>query len=168
MKPETTQLIGSVQKILARQAELMIHFGEQQQELQETVLARDWATLEALIPAMERTSHEAATLDGRRHELINQLKASLGVHADATFAELLEHLPENHRDELGTLFRDLQVAVLRVKSLSRGIDSYVRGSLRTSNEVLGAVFPDQKGTLYSRRGRKSPADGRAMVLDQHL
>lgn len=168
MNADMSQLTESVRKLLARQVELMLHFSEQQQELQDTVLGRDWATLERLIPAMERTSRESATLDSRRHELIGDLKRAVGVQADATFAELLEHFPDSQRDELSSLYRALQVAVLRVKSLTRGIDSYVRGSLRTSNEVLGAVFPDQKGTLYSRRGRKSPADGRAMVLDQHL
>jgi predicted transcriptional regulator len=157
-----------MEELLARQVEVMGEFGERQQELQDAIVAKDWPMIDSLVPRMERLSREASELDERRHALFARAKRKAGLQPEATFGELLEHVPHNERRTLAALFRSLQVAVLKVKSVTRGIDSYVRGSLRSTNELLGAVYPDQKGTIYCRRGRRSPADGRAMVLDRKL
>lgn len=160
--------INAIRDVLTRQAQTMLTFGEAEQELQRAVIDRDWNRMERLVAHLEQLSRDAESLDAERHDLIMEAKSELGVNADASFPELLERLPASDREDLTALFRSLQISVLRVKGLTRGIDSYVRGSLRTSNEMLGTVFPDQKGTLYSRRGRRAPADGRAMVLDRRL
>jgi hypothetical protein len=55
-----------------------------------------------------------------------------------------------------------------VKGITGGLDSYLRGAVRTNKAVLDQIFPDQRGTLYSSRGRREDADGRAMVLDRKL
>jgi hypothetical protein len=168
MKTGKTETIERIKETLAAQAELMLEFGACEQELQQAVLARDWPAMDALVSRMEGPSGELAALDARRHELFLKAKSEVGADASSTFAEFVERIPDADRRELTRLFRSLQVSVLRVKSVTRGIDSYVRGSLKTTNEVLGTVFPDQKGTFYSRHGRRSPADGRAMVLDRRL
>ena len=168
MKRETNTTIGHIKESLARQAELMLEFGEREHELQQAVLDRDWPAMDALVPRMESLSRELAALDARRHELFLEAKAEVGLPEEASFSEYAQLVPADDRRELTSLFRSLQVSVLRVKSVTRGIDSYVRGNLRTTNEMLGTLFPDQKGTIYSRHGRRSPADGRAFVLDRHL
>lgn len=168
MTSETKSTIGHIKESLARQAELMLEFGRREHELQQAVMDRDWPAMDALVPRMENLSRELAALDARRHALFLEAKTAVGLPADATFSEYVQRIPEADRHELTTLFRSLQVSVLRVKSVTRGIDSYVRGNLRTTNEMLGTLFPDQKGTIYSRHGRRSPADGRAFVLDRHL
>ncbi|MFP4113353.1 MAG: flagellar protein FlgN [Spirochaetota bacterium] len=153
---------------LSRQAELMNEFGERQQQLQEAIVARDWETIDGLVPEMERLSREVSALDDCRQELFDEAKRDAGLPTEASFAELLDRVPEVDRRPLSGLFRELQVAVLRVKGMTRGIDSFVRGSLRATNEMLGVIYPDQKGTIYSRHGRRNPTDGRAMVLDRRL
>lgn len=160
--------IELIKEVLADQARLMLEFGRHEQELQESIIAREWSRTDALVATMTNLSNELAGLDARRHEAIVAVKRSLGLAEDASFAELLARCSDSDRADLTSLYRSLQLSVLRVKSVTRGIDSYVRGSLRATNEVLGVVFPDQKGTLYSRRGHRAPADGRAMVLDRRL
>lgn len=160
--------VERIKELLSTQADTMLEFGEQEQRLQDAILKRDWSAVDALVSSMEITSSTASTLDRRRHDLLLEAKREIGLREDASFGEFLEHVAEDDRRELGTLYRSLQVSVLRVKSVTRGIDSFVRGSLRTTNEVLGTVFPDQKGTMYSRRGHRAPTDGRAMVIDRHL
>lgn len=164
----TTRTIAAVKSALAKQAETLLEFGRLEQELQDAVLERDWPAMDSLVPRMEGLSRELAALDTRRDALFGQAKAAVGVPQNAAFGEFVQRLDEADRRDLTALFRSLQVSVLRVKSVTRGIDSYVRGSLKTTNDVLGLVFPDQRGTIYSRHGRRSPADGRAMVLDRHL
>ena len=168
MTSDTNSRIAHIKESLARQAELMLEFGQREHELQQAVLDRDWPTMDALVPQMERLSRELVALDARRHALFLEAKAEVGLSEEASFSEYVQRTPAEDRHELTSLFRSLQVSVLRVKSVTRGIDSYVRGNLRTTNEMLGTLFPDQKGTIYSRHGRRSPADGRAFVVDRHL
>jgi hypothetical protein len=160
--------VAEIKELLAAQVKAMEEFGVREAELQSTILDRDWPTIETLLQTIQKHGAELEQLDLRREELFLQAKADAGLAADAAFGELLAHVDEVDRRELAALYRSLQASVLRVKSVTRGIDSYVRGTLRTTNEVLGEVFPDQKGTIHSRRGRRSPADGRAMVLDRRL
>ncbi len=160
--------VAQVKELLAAQAEAMLAFGAQEQELQSAIINRDWSRIDVLVPQMQRQGAELEALDARRNAAFAAAKSQCGLSDNAKFQEFIERVDEEDRRELTTLYRSLQVSVLRVKSVTRGIDSYVRGTLRTTNEVLGEVFPDQKGTMYSRRGKRSPADGRAMVLDRHL
>ncbi len=157
-----------IRTTLTEEAELLVEFGNREQDLQQAVLRRDWPAVDALVATMEEQSRRFVRLDEQRHELVAGAKANLGLRPDASFGELVDRLPESDRRELHRLFRSLQVLVLKVKSVTRGIDSYVHGSLRAAHDVLGEVFPDQKGTLYSWKGRRMHADGRAMVVDQHL
>lgn len=166
--PGGTMSVARVKELLAAQADAMLAFGAQEQELQAAIMNREWSKIDSLVPQMQRRSSELEATDAARHEAFAVAKAELGLPAGASFLGFLERVDEEDRRELTALYRSLQVSVLRVKSVTRGIDSYVRGTLRTTNEVLGEVFPDQKGTMYSRRGKRSPADGRAMVLDRHL
>ncbi len=160
--------LAEIRTTMARQAEMLTEFGDREQQLQDAVLRRDWPAVDDLVVAMERDSHRFPALDEERHSLIAEAKAEVGLDPDAPFAELVEHVEEAHRRELVSLYRSLQVSVRRVRSVTRGIDSYVQGVRRATHDVLGEVFPDQKGTLYSSRGRRSPADGRAMVVDRKL
>lgn len=157
-----------LKELLAAQAQALLRFGSQEQELQAAILSRDWAAIDALVPQMELRSAELEELDACREKLFIEARLETGLPADAGFPEFLERLDEADRRDLIALYRSLQISVLRVRSVTRGIDAYVRGTLRTTNEVLGEAFPDQKGTMYSRRGKRSPADGRAMVLDRRL
>lgn len=158
----------TIKELLAAQAALMLEFGNREQELQTAVMQRDWPAVDKLVSVMRIMSDELAAMDERRNEAVGDLKAALGARTDASFAELLTRLPTREREEVTALYRSLQVSVLRVTSVTRGIDAFVRGSIRTTNEILGEVFPDQRGTLYSRRGQKAHADQRAIVLDRHL
>ena len=158
----------TIKALLSEQTTQMLEFVASEQELQNAIMDRNWQDADALIAQMRSRSSELSALDRRRHEAVQDAKQELGLHEDAKFAELLSRLEESDRAELNTLYRGLQVAVLRVTSITRGFDAYVRGSVRTTNQILGEVFPDQRGTLYSRRGHRAPADQRAMVLDRHL
>ncbi len=160
--------LEEIKAMLTHEAELMTEFGEREQDLQDAVLRRDWPAVDALVMTMEEQSRRFARLDERRHELVVAAKVDLGLRAEASFGELVDHVPEPDRRDLIAGFRTLQVSVLKVKSVTRGIDTYVRGSLRAAQDVLGEVFPERKGTLYSRKGRRTHADGRAMVVDRHL
>lgn len=155
-------------ELLIRQSDGIEAFGALEQRMQQAVLDQRWEELDRVIPASEALARELETLDAARHEAVLELKRACGVAEHAPFGELLARLPEDNRRPLAAAFRSLQVSVLKVKGLTNGLDSYVRGAVKATNRLMHEVFPDHRGTLYSRRGQRAPADGRAMVIDQRL
>ena len=160
--------VREVKRILAEESGLFLEFGQLERELQDAIIARDWAAMDAVVAGLDVIGRRIVTVEQRRSEVVAEVRRAAGLPADATFGELASRVPEQERAELGRLHRSLQISVLRVRSITGGIDSYVRSSLRSADTVLGEVFPDQKGTIYSRRGGASRPDRRAMVLDRRL
>lgn len=160
--------IAHVKSHLERQSDLLAEFGRREADLQEAIIERDWPAMEALVPELERMGDELEALERQREAAVAETKAELGVSRESPFPELLSKLGAREGAELASLYRDLQIAVLRVKNQTSGIDAYVRNSVRTANTVLGEVFPERKGTLYSRTGAHTQAHGSAIVLDHEL
>lgn len=154
--------------LLRKQASLLEEFAVKEHELQDAVIRRDWPAMDSVMPKLEHLSRSLESVERRRHVAVDRIKKSAGVAADAPFAELVSRAGEIDRTELTALFRELQIHVLRVKNQTGGIDAYVRNSMKTANTVLGEVFPERKGTIYSRHGRRSPLRGSAMVLNREL
>lgn len=161
-------MISTIKRLMNKQAGLMLEFGELEQGLQTAIMNRDWPGMERLVSKMGEIAGSLVVLDQERHEAIQAEKRRQGLREEDSFHALLARLEPPVRADLTALYRSLQVSVLRVKSVTGGIDAYVRGSIRTTNEMLSIVFPDQRGTIYSRQGQRAPADQRAIVLDQHL
>jgi len=160
--------ISQLKILLRKQAELLAKFAVTEHELQDAIVERNWPAMDAVMPSLERLSKSLEAVERKRHHVVDKLKRTAHLPADAPFAELVSRVDQDDRSELTALFRDLQVHVLRVKNHTGGIDSYVRNSMKTANTVLGELFPDRKGTIYSRQGTQSPVRGSAMVLNREL
>ena len=160
--------IAHLKAQLKKQTELLGEFGKKEFGLQKAILERDWPAMDSVMPELERLSATLEGVERRRHSVVSKLKVAAGLEEGAPFAELVLKAKSRDRAELTTLYRDLQIAVLRVKNHTSGIDSYVRSSIRTANTVLGDLFPERKGTIYSSSGAQSPVRGSAMVLNHEL
>jgi hypothetical protein len=154
--------------LLQEQTRKMNEFGERESELQTAIMSQDWDGMSRLTPELDKLSRELEAIDEQRHQAVTELKSELHLPPESTFAQLISDADSAERKLLSEAHRALQIAVLRVKSLTSGIDAYVRGSLKTANAVLGELFPEQKGTMYSREGMSKPAAGHAIVLDHRL
>jgi hypothetical protein len=154
--------------LLQEQTRKMDEFGEKESELHTAIVGQNWDLMSRLTPELDELSRELEAIDERRHSLVTQLRSERNAAPEMTFAQLIRDAAPDERRQLTDAHRALQIAVLRVKSLTGGIDAYVRGSLKTANAVLGELFPEQKGTMYSRQGISKPAAGHAIVLDHRL
>lgn len=160
--------IAQLKAQLRKQNELLDSFGNLEHELQSAIIDRDWPTMDKVMPRLEHLSRDLEALERRRHDTVSKIKQAEGLNDAAPFSEVVLKAADDDRTELAELYRELQIAVLRVKNHTAGIDSYVRNSVRTANSVLGEVFPERKGTIYSRSGVQSPARSSAMVLNHEM
>ncbi|MFP4509451.1 MAG: flagellar export chaperone FlgN [Spirochaetaceae bacterium] len=136
--------------------------------LQEAVMNRDWESLEEQIRVLQAHAHDAGALEEQRKASYGRLRKLLGFGAEESFFELLCRLEDEERTELAALYRGLKIAVMRVASANGGLEAYVQSSTQTIEEVLKELFPERKGTIYSRTGRVQRHDDRAFVVNQSL
>ncbi len=160
--------LDRLKALIALETEQIASFADAQGALQGAILERDWASLERLIRLLEAASQEIAAVEQERVVVFADACARFGVAVEAGIGELIAKAPEGERAELLACTRALQVATLGAKGRTEQLDAYVSGHVRTTNALLHEVFPDQKGTIYSRCGRRSPADSSALVVDRHL
>lgn len=160
--------IAELKEHLAEQADALLAFGDLQNSLQQSVLRADWDEMNRVVPKLQSEAARIEKLDARRGELVQAAKQAAGLAAETAFSEMLEHLGEEDRTMLNSLYRQLQIAVWKVQNVTRGIDTYLRTRIRTTTAVLGELFPQRKGTIYHRGGEPVPADGSALVVDRHL
>jgi len=158
----------ALKDVLEKETTLLETLSENERQIQLLVMSRNWSDLEPILKEMSGRAEEIAATDSVRHKHYQALKEALGCEADAGFYDVLEGVSLALRRELSELYRRLKIAVSQVRSVTGGIDAYVASTVATMREVLGELYPDQKGRIYSRSGRATRADERAMVLDRHL
>lgn len=151
--------------ILLQQTELLTALSQQEQHLQAVVADRDWPQLERLLPSMEAVGVEFQRLETRRQVVYTEMQFAAG--GEQSFAALLKSFPGDEREKISAAYRGLKVAVLRLRSQTAGLDTYLRSSIGTLRGVLQELYPEHASTVYSRDGFGGYPSGQAMVLSRH-
>ncbi len=153
---------------MRRQSEELERFATLQQEMQKAIVARDWDELDAIMNRQIACGSEIERIEDERVSQTRRLTASLGIPETSSVSELRNRLGRDLSRRLLQAQRSLEIALMKVRGITGGIDAYLTGAIRTNREVLDRVFPDQRGTMYSRRGQRAQADNRAIVVDRKL
>jgi hypothetical protein len=171
-------LTETFKKILRDEAQTLREFAAGQKRLQELIGKRQWTKLETQIAELKRLASSAETLENRRFQTYQQLKASVGFGHESVpehgqgeaenFAEIVTRLPPSDRDELFGLYRQLKLAVIRVKGNAGLLGFYLRSLSETLQKVLEELFPHRKGRIYSRSGKARDAGDDALVVHRHV
>jgi hypothetical protein len=104
----------------------------------------------------------------RSHRDTDPGRAEAEPRESARFEELLTRLPPEDRDELFGLYRQLKLAVIRVKGNAGLLGFYLRSLSGTVQKVLEELFPHRRGTIYSRSGKSRDAGEDSMVVHRHI
>lgn len=161
-------VFGRLEVTLIQQIELLNLLAERERELQNHLLNRNWQDLEQVIEQMTLVSREIQNADNARAESFRILRMSLGLSDSSGMSEVITRLDEEKSGTLRMLYRNLKVAVMRIQSLTGGIDAYVASTTATMRAFLDESFPDRRGTIYSRDGSADYGGGHAVVVDRHL
>jgi AAA+ ATPase superfamily predicted ATPase len=171
-------LTETFKKILREEAHALREFAAGQKRLQELIGKRQWTKIETQIVELKSLASLAETLENQRFHTYQQLKASLGIGAERTrksgqeeaesFAQIVTRLPHSDRDELFGLYRQLKLAVIRVKGNAGLLGFYLRSLSETLQKVLEELFPHRKGRIYSRSGKARDAGDDSLVIHRHV
>ena len=162
------KLVETVVETLSAQLTMMNTLAEHEAELHRRMLEREWEEVTPLIETMSDMSDAVVEAENRRHDAYCTLRRHLGLEDSAGFAEVLAALDDEDRRRLAELYRQLKLAVIRLKSLADGVDRYVRTMMATTRELIKEAYPHRSGATYSRDGGHAAHSGEALVLNHHL
>lgn len=161
-------VVDRLEEVMRGEISLLESFAEGEQELQDHLIKREWVALQAIIEKLSGCAEEILKVESLRHETYQQAQSELGSSRADSFYDFLAYLPIEQRSSLSHLHRQLKVAVMRVQSLTGGIDAYSNESARTLRSILDEVLPQNRGRMYSRSGTPDRGDERALVVDTQL
>ncbi len=161
-------MVGQLEEVMQTEINLLESFAEGEQELQQHLIKREWVALQANIERLSGCAEEILEVEALRHETYRKSREEVGCGTTESFYDFLAYLPIDARSSLSHLHRQLKVAVMRVQSLTGGIDAYSNESARTLRSILDEILPQNRGRLYSKSGTPDHGDERALVVDTHL
>lgn len=153
--------------ILRAEAESFNRYAVLEQALFTTIKKADPEEINHQMTALREVAGEIESLEDSRRGEWGVLKKQWRLPDEARFYDCLPCFNRSERDEASDAFRDLKLSVLRVQTATAALNDYLRVVGRTVSEVLGELFPHQKGDLYSRKGRRINASAAPFLVNHH-
>ncbi|MAG13868.1 MAG: hypothetical protein CMN78_04670 [Spirochaetales bacterium] len=151
-----------------REYTLLGQFKSAETELAGAIRAKNMSQLESCTQEMAALSDELAEVEKQRHLAFFRLRAAAGEDQDASFYQVIAHLPVDARDLLAELYRSLKFAVIGVQAVTSSLDEHINTVHETMQKILNELFPHRKGNMYSRAGKRREVDSNPLVVNQHL
>ena len=156
-----------------RQISLLKRMCHIQDSVRKAVVAREWADFNWKTAELNLLGEEFNNLEAERILLIDALKEKFGNYIKIddftpSFYTIITILPQEQSRELSSLFRELKMETLRLKSQNEIFSSYLNEIKTVASACMEAMFPVQGGKLYTREGQEAGSGQRSVVLSQHI
>ncbi|MCK5674000.1 MAG: flagellar export chaperone FlgN [Spirochaetales bacterium] len=160
----TEQLI----EILEKEIELVDSFTKVENSILDSVIANNWDSLETSINQTKDISLAIESLDKERAACVELLREELGEDRDTHFYHLTVNMESDKKIKINDLYRKLKLSVLNLQNMNWRIDTYVGTVTGIMKQTLKEIYPNRRGSLYSRSGIIKEADNNPMVLNKKL
>ena len=152
--------------VMELQIQGMEAFQATQLAARDALKVKDWPALERTLHSLDFQAEGLRCLEDRRHGLWTDVqRATLG--REGRFYETLPWIPEEYREILGRLHRELKTQTLGLRGLSQGLAAYVQTAGALVRAVVQEIQPGLKDRLYSRSGSPRSAQAQPLVLNTH-
>lgn len=158
----------TLMEIMAEEIELIHQYCRMEQQLKEHLFDKNWKNLEKAIEDTDPITSRINELETKRDSLFTEIKKDLGEPETCNFYQVIVHLPQEARDRLGDLYRELKFAVFKLQGITSNIDTYICSMKETMNHFLEGIFPHRKGKLYTKNGTTSHIEADPMIISRHL
>ena len=159
--------------ILLRECELIQEASVVHEKLKSAVIERKWTDFGSHIIDMNNIENRLVSLEDEREQLFSAFETLLQrnlfsgrMDAKGRFYAMVSLLPENHRDDLTSIYRSLKLDALKLRIANEAFMTYLVGIKSTLKEFFDNVFPDRAGKMYTKDGTHLLHDMRSMVLNQ--
>jgi hypothetical protein len=129
--------------LLEAELALLVTIGAAQSKVKEAVEKREWAAFEMYNQEIEKTTVRFAELEAARQS-----------STDAVTPKTTE------------LKRCLKAEINKIRWTGDAIERYLEEQRALTDAFIEAIYPEKRGTIYSRYGKRASADMRSLVLNQ--
>lgn len=157
----------SLRTVMELQVQGMMTFQATQLAARDALKTKDWPGLDRALRSLDFQAEGLRCLEDRRHGLWASVQTQF-LGREGRFYETVPHLPEEYREPLTKLHRDLKAQTLSLRALSQGLAAYVQTAGALIQAVVQELQPGLKGKLYSRSGRVCVAEAQPLVLNGHF
>lgn len=164
----TTDTAEHLIDVITRETELIDSFSTVEASVMESVINNNWDSLEPELNQAEKLSGLIESLDKKRELAVEAIRTEIGVETGMHFYRLTAGLEREQRDQLNELFRKLKLSVLNLQNMNWRIDAYVGTVTGIMKQTLKEIYPNRRGSLYSKTGSLREAQNNPMVLNKKL
>lgn len=161
--------------ILLMECELVQNAAVLQEKIRKAVMQKEWAVFEDNLCAMNDIECKMENLENEREKLftvfetiIHQKSFSDSLDAKGRFYKLVSILPENHRNDLTSIYRSLKIEALKLRMANDTLMTYLSGVKATLKDFFELAFPERSGKTYTNQGTHLSHDMRSMILNTHF
>jgi hypothetical protein len=152
MDEHTNVLSRTLKDRMEREAELFRGLQRDVERLRVSLQEKDWNAALTIAQGMERSAQAVEEADGARDESFVLLRTALDLPRETAFSALLPALQDAPREELEESWRQLRMAVIRLKTTTGRLRYSAEALAEALNRILERIFPYRKGKIYSRKG----------------
>jgi hypothetical protein len=135
--------LDGLDAVLAAELSLLGAIGAMQEKVKAAVEKREWAAFEAYNRHIDEAAGRFADLEEAR------------LHStDGATAKTVE------------LKRCLKAEINKIRWTGEAIARYIEEQSVLVGAFIEAIYPEKRGAIYSRYGRRAAADMRSLVLNQ--
>ena len=164
----TTEIAEHLITVLKDEIELINSFAKIEKTILNSVVNCSWDGLESAIRRSQDISLELESLEIERENSLMAIREIKGLDADFGFYRITVELESEVSVELNNLFRVLKISVMNVQNITLRIDAYVGTVTGIMKQTLKEIYPNRRGSMYSRTGVIREAESNPMVLNRKL
>ena len=153
---------------LKEQLEAFKNFYSTEEKIKQLIVSKNWTELDREIAYLQKQAGMIDKVELERNNIYNTMKLYCNDNSDNDFYTFISKYCPEKSIYLNSLYRDLKVSVIKVKSLTTRIDTYLSTVTTTVTKVLEEVFSMGKGTIYDNKGANKVAAAPPFLLDQQL
>lgn len=134
---------NGLDSVLEAELSLLVAVGASLAKVKEAVEKREWAAFETYNRQAEETAARFAGLEAARQK-----------SADA------------ETPQTAALKRCLKAEINKIRWTGEAVARYIEEQRALTGAFIEAIYPEKRGAIYSRSGKRAAADMRCLVLNQ--
>jgi hypothetical protein len=161
--------------VLLRECELIQNAAVIQEKIRHAVMEKDWTVFQDNLSVMNEIECKMEEMEMEREQLftvfeamIHQKSFSENLDAKGRFYKLVTLLPENQRNDLTSIYRNLKLESIKLRLANDTLLTYLNGIKSTLKEFFDLAFPDRAGKMYTKNGTHFSHDMRSLVLNSQF
>ena len=154
--------------LLKQELELLKNYNKRCEELHQSLIRKDWPSLEKLLLDMRQSAEALSQVDQKRELAIAALKQENDLATESSFGLLLSKLSAEQKREIQFHKQALKTTVFLLQSRVKGIGRYSDNQSSVIKDLLSEMIPEKKGNIYNRKGKTSSSEAAPLLFNHHF